>query len=118
MTICHKAYLVDPHAGTIKAVAIDKANSYEELRKLINCQCIDSVMLDAETAIYCDDDGLHEGLTACTQLKGYANALAAKLVMLRPVMDPNLEHLTGPDVFGDRLTGFTLRIQKDRYTPV
>lgn len=100
------------------------------------------MLLDAETTIYCDDDGLCDGLIASTQIEGYGNALAgklvivgldgegnstgpkqtadeitAKLVVLRPVMDPVFEQPTRPDVFGCKLTGFTLRLQRDRYKP-
>ena len=66
MTTCFKAFLIDPATGSLKAVAIDNANSYEELRKSIGCEYLDTVLLDAETTIYCDDDGLCDGLIAST----------------------------------------------------
>ena len=54
--------------GTIEIGAIDEANYYDEVRKLIGCTCLGYAWLDNDVVVYYDDDGLTDGLEACTKV--------------------------------------------------
>jgi len=88
-----------------------------EVRKLVGCTCLDYVRLDDYIMVYCDDDGLTDGLETCTRINVSGTALAGNLLVvglneegeltfpkptieemadrftvIRPVMDPILSN--------------------------
>jgi hypothetical protein len=137
---CISAYLIDPKQGSITAIAIDKKNSYEDIRADVGSRLLDLVRLDPNTLIYLDDEGLIDGLEACTCVDGaacYAGKLvvigtdelndltfpqqpieeiAKRFVAMRPVMDPVFQTVSGPNAIGCQLTGFKLRIERSELT--
>ncbi|MGX7744002.1 DUF3846 domain-containing protein [Rhodopseudomonas parapalustris] len=135
------AYLVNVEQRTIRSVAIDRMDSLKEIRRHIGCSRIDMVRIDRDHCVVVDDDGLTDELPCFTELTGYRSPLAGNLLivgtnaagetvapqrpiedfaeMLRiryPVLSPVFETIRGPNVFGSRVSGFSVEL-KDM-TPV
>ncbi|MBL8584762.1 MAG: DUF3846 domain-containing protein [Rhizobiaceae bacterium] len=135
MTNFLTAYLVDVERRTIRAVTIDPRNSLAEIRRHIGCELIDMVRIDRSHCIIKDDNGLTDELTCFTELKDYASPLAGNLLIVGndaagetvsaslpiedfaailtiryPVLSPEFEVINGPNVFGSRVAGFTVKL--------
>lgn len=135
MTNFLTAYLVDVERRTIRAVTIDPRNSLAEIRRHIGCELIDMVRIDRSHCIIVDDNGLTDELTCFTELKDYASPLAGNLLIVGndaagetvsaslpiedfaailtiryPVLSPEFEVINGPNVFGSRVAGFTVKL--------
>ncbi|MCA1493183.1 DUF3846 domain-containing protein [Ensifer sp. NBAIM29] len=133
-----KTYLVEPLIGTIRIVSIPAENRLGVIRSLIECDLIDMVRIDERHAIVVDDNGLGETLPCVTELEGYASPLAgnlliigtddngetidveteideiaARLTIVRPVLHPVFETLSGPLIFGSRLAAMEVRIERN-----
>ncbi len=79
MTTNITAYLVDVEQRTIRAVAIDPANSLADIRGHIGCGLIDMVRIDSNHSVVVDDNGLTDELPCFAQLEGYDSPLAGNL---------------------------------------
>jgi hypothetical protein len=128
------AYLIDPGAATIRAVAIERRHFFRTVRRLIGCARAATTRLDAAHLAYFDGDGLLEPMTglwtfatrasrpmiagraAIVGRHGEAAPLlplrtfAAMITAYRPVIIPDAAILTGraaPD--GARPPHFTAR---------
>ena len=130
------AYLVKVKARTIRTVQIGPSTSYEQIRGFIGCDRIDMVRIDRDHCIVVDDDGMSDELPCFTEAEGYAGPLAgdllivgvnargdtvsprrtiedfaASLTIRYPVLSPAFEMLTGPSIFGSRITGFGIALK-------
>jgi len=133
------AYLIDPKTATIRRVTIEAKYPLKEIYALLECSTVDIVSVDANHAIYLDDNGLHDGLECYTMLEGYAPPLAGRLLYLgtdikgntaspdetmeavaqrlhvfRPVLDPVFQTISEPDAFGYRFRKFNIRMEKKK----
>lgn len=136
MTNSLTAYLVDVERRTIRAVTIDPRNSLAEIRRHIGCGLIDMVRIDRNHCVVVDDNGLSDELPCFTELKDYASPLAGNLLIVGndrfgetvspsrpiedfaailtiryPVLSPEFEVINGPNVFGSRVAGFTVKLK-------
>jgi hypothetical protein len=143
MTKTLTAYLVDVEQRTIRAVAIDPANSLADIRRHIGCGLIDMVRIDWNHCAVVDDNGLTDELPCFTELKDYASPLAGNLLIVGndaagetvsvsrpiedlaamltiryPVLTPQFEYLDGPNVFGSRVAGFAVKLKRAAPTAV
>jgi hypothetical protein len=134
MTI--SAYLVDAAARTIRTVTIDPANTLDDIRGFIGCAMIDMVRIDRHHCVVVDDNGLTDALPCFTELEDYATPLAGNLLIIGtdrvgetvsptrtiediaglltirfPVFSPVFETLSGPNVFGSRVSGLAIRVE-------
>ncbi len=139
MTETFTGYLVDAKAGTIRSVEIDRSDVLKSIYAHIGCTCIDAVRMDDQHTVYCDDNGLVDGLECFTQLADFPSPLAGNLLVMgvneegdsvspthsidviagqflifRAVFDPAFEHIDRPGIIGTRVAGFDIRIQQDR----
>lgn len=71
-----KAFLIEPLAGTIRPVTIDRENSYLDIKTYLKCDMIDIVRLEDGHEIIVDDDGLDETLPCITEVRGGQTPLA------------------------------------------
>ena len=135
MTNFITAYLVEVERRTIRIVTIDPRNILAEIRCHIGCELIDMVRIDRNHCIVVDDNGLTDELPCFTELKGYGSLLAgnlliigtdaagetvspscpiedfAAMLMIRyPVLSPEFEMLNGPNVFGSRVSGLSVKL--------
>lgn len=53
-------YLIDPAAGTIRAVELDSSHFHRTLRRLIGCEYMERVDLDDAHVAYCDSRRMTE----------------------------------------------------------
>ncbi len=133
------AYLLDVAAATLKPVTLDSANTLAGLYSLIGCSLVDIVRIGDSHTLYCDDEGLTDGLRGFTLLDGHAAPLAGNLVIagtnaegettsitepletfaamlnvVRPVLYPIFETVDMPGVFGSRVRTFSARLERSR----
>jgi hypothetical protein len=139
MTDTFTGYLVDAKAGTICRVEIDRNDVLKSIYAHIGCTCIDAVRMDDHHTVYCDDNGLVDGLECFTQLADFPSPVAGNLLVtgmneegdsvsprhsidviagqfliFRAVFDPAFEHIDRPGIIGTRVAGFDIRIRQDR----
>jgi hypothetical protein len=137
------AYLLDIFSATLKPVTVDSANTLRDIYRHIGCSLVDIVAIGDRHVLYCDDEGLTEGLSGFTVLEGHPSPLAgnllitgtnadgettsvtgsietiaALLTVVRPVLDPVFETIDGPNVFGSRVRSFRARLERQRPTIV
>jgi len=137
------AYLLDIFSATLKPVTVDSANTLRDIYRHIGCSLVDIVAIGDRHVLYCDDEGLTEGLSGFTVLEGHPSPLAgnllitgtnadgettsvtgsietiaALLTVVRPVLDPVFETIDGPNVFGTRVRSFRARLERQRPTIV
>ncbi len=137
------AYLIEPSAGTIRYVKVDSNDRLKSLYGLIGCSLVDAVRIGNKHLVYCDDNGLGEGLQAVSELVGHPSPLAGNLVVtgldedgdtiaphqtisaiadmfsiVRPVFDPVFEEVNQPGMFGVALASLGVRIERQRPTVV
>lgn len=130
------AYLVEVERRTIRAVAIDPANTHADIRRHIGCGLIDMVRIDRNHYVVVDDNGLTDALPCFTELEGYGGPLAGNLLIIGvdamgetvsarrtiediaglltirfPVFAPVFERFSGPNVFGSRVIGIEMRVE-------
>lgn len=130
------AYLVEAERRTIRAVAIDPENTLADIRRHIGCAMIDMVRIDRHHCIVVDDNGLTDALPCFTELADYASPLAGNLLVVGidamgetvsprrsiediaalltirfAVFSPVFETISGPNVFGSRVSGLEIRVQ-------
>lgn len=130
------AYLVEVEARTIRAVEIDPAKSYEQIRNFIGCNLIDMVRIDRHHCIVVDDNGLIDELPCFTEVKDFGSPLAGNLLIVGvnaegetvspqrpiedfagiltirfPVLSPKFEIFDGPNIFGSRVNGFGIALK-------
>jgi len=135
MTNFLTAYLVEVERRTIRIVTIDPGNILAEIRRHIGCELIDMVRIDRNHCIVVDDNGLTDEMPCFTELKNYGSPLAgnlliigtdaagetvspihpiedfAAMLMIRyPVLSPEFEMLSGPHVFGSRVSGLSVKL--------
>ena len=135
MTNFLTAYLVEVERRTIRIVTIDPGNILAEIRRHIGCELIDMVRIDRNHCIVVNDNGLTDELPCFTELKNYGSPLAgnlliigtdaagetvspirpiedfAAMLMIRyPVLSPEFEMLSGPNVFGSRVSGLSVKL--------
>ena len=135
MTNFLTAYLVEVERRTIRIVTIDPGNILADIRRHIGCELIDMVRIDRNHCIVVDDNGLTDELPCFTELKDYGSPLAgnlliigtdaagetvspscpiedfAAMLMIRyPVLSPEFEMLNGPNVFGSRVSGLSVKL--------
>lgn len=135
MTNFITAYLVEVERRIMRIVRIDPGNILGEIRCHIGCELIDMVRIDRNHCIVVDDNGLTDELPCFTELKGYGSLLAgnlliigtdaagetvspscpiedfAAMLMIRyPVLSPEFEMLNGPNVFGSRVSGLSVKL--------
>ena len=133
------AYLIEPSAGTIRYVKVDSKDRLKSLYGLIGCSLVDAVRIGNKHLVYCDDNGLGEGLQAVSELVGHPSPLAGNLVVtgldeegdtispyqtisaiadlfsiVRPVFDPVFEEVNQPGMFGVALASLGVRIERQR----
>jgi len=131
------AFFYDSFTGAIADISLNSEGYLEEIKQRIGCGLFDVVRIDDHHDIFLDDNGLADGLHTIAQLKNFPNPLAGNLVTVgrgengeiaeprmsveetaalitvyRPVMDPEMTTLEGPDLIGFGLSGFTIRIEK------
>ncbi|MGA1834196.1 DUF3846 domain-containing protein [Rhizobium wenxiniae] len=139
MTSEFTAYLIEPSAGTIRYVTVDRKDRLNSLYRLIGCSMVDAITIGKKHMAYCDDNGLSEGLQAVSELVGHPSPLAGNLVVtgldeegdtisphqtisaiadlfsiVRPVFDPVFEEVNQPGTFGVALTSLGVRIERQR----
>lgn len=132
-----KAYLVEPLSGTIRIVSIPEENRLAVIRSLIGCDLIDMIRMDDRLAVVVDDNGFNETLPCVTRLDGYPSPLAGNLLVIgmdengdtvdiaagieeiasrftivRPVLHPIFQALTGLRTLGSRLKAMEVRIEQ------
>ena len=135
MTNFLTAYLVEVERRTIRIVTIDPGNILAEIRRHIGCELIDMVRIDRNHCIVVNDNGLTDEMPCFTELKNYGSPLAgnlliigtdaagetvspirpiedfAAMLMIRyPVLSPEFEMLSGPNVFGSRVSGLSVKL--------
>ncbi|KQU75072.1 hypothetical protein ASC75_19560 [Aminobacter sp. DSM 101952] len=130
------AYLVEVETRSIRMVTIDPANSLADIRRHIGCNLIDMVRIDRNHCIIVDDNGLMDEIPCFTEVADYASPLAGNLLIVGtdqfgetvspqrpiedfagiltirfPVLSPTFETISGPHVFGSRVSGFTATLK-------
>lgn len=75
------AYLIEPAAGTIRYVRVDNDNRLKSIYGLIGCSLVDAVRIGSKHLVYCDDNGLGDGLYSVSELVGHPSPLAGNLVV-------------------------------------
>jgi hypothetical protein len=75
MTDTIAGYLIDAKAGTIRPVTLHRKNRLKSIYAHLDCDCIDIVNLAEDHIVYCDDNGLRDGLQCFTDLAGFPNPL-------------------------------------------
>ncbi|WP_371349259.1 DUF3846 domain-containing protein [Ancylobacter sp. IITR112] len=136
MTMTITAYLVEVERRTIRAVTVYPKNTLTAIRGYIGCALIDMVRIDGFHSVVVNDNGLTGELPCFTELKDYGSPLAGNLLIigndddgetvsvrrpiedfagmltiLYPVLSPAFEVLSGPNVFGSRVSGFNVRLK-------
>lgn len=139
MTKEFTAYLIEPAAGTIRYVRVDSDNRLKSIYGLIGCSLVDAVRIGSKHLVYCDDNGLGDGLHSVSELVGHPSPLAGNLVVtgldeegetisphqtisaiadmfsiVRPVFDPVFEEVNQPGMFGVALASLGVRIERQR----
>lgn len=132
-------YLIDPKAATIQYVTVGGEYPLKAIYALLDCSTVDVVRIGKRHVIYCDDNGLTDGLECFTELVGHPSPLAGRLLyigtdedgnnasprhsinavadlfsVVRPVLDPVFEEINEPHVFGMRFKRFDVRLDKRR----
>ncbi|MCV9967702.1 hypothetical protein OIU34_38430 [Pararhizobium sp. BT-229] len=135
-----KAFLIEPQAGTIRPVTINRENSYLDIKAHLNCDMIDIVRLEGGHDIIVDDNGLAETLPCITEVTGGQTPLAGNLLftksdewgelvdvtetiktvaslftIVRPVLHPVIVVSERPGVIATHLT--RIEISLDRSAP-
>jgi hypothetical protein len=133
------AYLIEPAAGTIRYVRVDREDRLKSIYGHIGCSLIDAVQIGNKHLVYCDDNGLGDGLHSVSELVGHPSPLAGNLVVtgldedgdtvaphqtitaiadmfsiVRPVFDPVFEEVNAPGMFGVALTSLGVRIERQK----
>jgi hypothetical protein len=131
------AFCYDSFSGAIADFSLNKESYIDEIKQRIGCGLFDVVRVDDHHDIFLDDNGLADGLHTIAHLKNFPNPLAGNLVVVgrgeggdiaeprmtveeiaeliavyRPVMDPEMTTLEGPDLIGFGLSGFKIRMEK------
>lgn len=131
------AFFYDSFSGAIADISLDKESYLEEIKQRLGCGLFDVVRIDDHHDIFLDDNGLLDGLHTIAHLKNFPNPLAGNLVFVgrdesgevaeprmtveeiaalltvyRPVLDPEMTTLEGPDLIGFGLSGFNIRMEK------
>ncbi|MCK7616182.1 DUF3846 domain-containing protein [Roseibium sediminicola] len=131
------AFFYDSFCGAIADISLSKESYIDEVKQRIGCGLFDVVRINDHHDVFLDDNGLADGLHTIAHLKNFPNPLAGNLVIVgrdengdiaeprmtveeiaalltvyRPVMDPEMATLEGPDLIGFGLSGFQIRIEK------
>lgn len=129
------AYLIEPDAGTICYVGIDRLNRTRSIRPLIGCQMIDAINIGKRHLVYCDDNGFGGGVRFVCELVGYPRPFAGNLLVtglgdkgeitspyqtisaiadlfaiVRPVFDPLFDKLDEPEL--SAMARLNIRIER------
>lgn len=137
------AYLIEPSVGTIRYVRVDSRNRLNSIYTLLGCTMVDAVRIGNKHLVYCDDNGLGDGLHSVSELVGHPSPLAGNLLItgldedgdtiapiqtisaiadlfsiVRPVFDPVFQEVEEPGVFGVTLASLGVRIERQRPTIV
>lgn len=137
MTEFVTAYFYDAFEGQISAFALPVENAGDVIKRRINCSLFDIARVEPGFDIYLDDEGLAEGLPTIAEFRGWSAHLAGSLVFVwrdelgnlaepglsieevaerllvkRPVLDPQLDFVASSIGFGTTLTGFKIRIEQ------
>jgi len=75
------AYLLDIFSATLKPVTVDSANTLRDIYRQIGYSLVDIVAIGDRHVLYCDDEGLVEGLAGFTILEGHPSPLAGNLLI-------------------------------------
>jgi hypothetical protein len=78
-----KAFLIEPLAGTIRPVTINRESSYVDIMAHLKCDMIDIVRLECGHDIIVDDNGLEETLSCLTEVTGAPTPLAGNLLFTK-----------------------------------
>lgn len=130
------AYLVEVESRSIRKVTINPADSLADIRRHIGCNLIDMVRIDRTHCVIIDDNGLMDEIPCFTEVKDYGSPLAGNLLIVGtdqygetvsprrsiedfaailtirfPVLSPEFEAISGPHVFGSRVSGFTVALK-------
>lgn len=132
------AYFLHANAGFLRPVRLptDTKAQFDAIHRLIGCDRVDIVKLWDDHHVFCDKNGLTEGLACFTKLVGHSrpiggnlvvtgtnddedivapslaiDAIASQIDIVRPVLDPDLEMINNPDVSFEK--AFRPRLQRD-----
>ena len=137
MTKFVTAYFYNAFEGEISAFALSAENAGAVIKERINSGLFDIARVEPGFDIYLDDEGLTAGLATIAEFKGWPAHLAGNLVFVwrdelgnlvepelsieevaerllvkRPVLDPQLDFIASSIGFGTTLTGFKIRVEQ------
>lgn len=77
-----KSYLLNPADGTIRTVMLPAGNRTEYIRKLVRASKVAVIGIEDAHLLYTDNNGLIDGLSSVTDLKGHSSPLAGNLLIV------------------------------------
>ncbi|KAB0566156.1 hypothetical protein [Brucella pituitosa] len=137
MRLTREIYLLDPLKRTLFILETSSCKTITEIKKAIDCESVDAILLDGEHVLYFDDEGLKPGIDNYTIIEGHPDPLVGKILIMhreleesvlfadpqeilsklrsyRPVVDPIIQIVeTGSEnitTFLSAVNGFTARI--------
>ncbi|WP_240533552.1 DUF3846 domain-containing protein [Sinorhizobium fredii] len=77
------AYLLDPETTLFRTVEVADGTGLAPIFSLLGCRLVQMIRFDDSHALFLDDEGLRDGITAFTVFASYPQPLGGRIVLIR-----------------------------------